>query len=389
MDTFHLGQTGDPSADVDAAWREPFAVAAPDALSRRREVALVLGFWLLVSPMWALSIYASAQFGRHPYSVLVAVGLGLSDAGCWAALSLATLVAARMRPPERSRRGRAVLFHLAVALLLVALRQVLLHSLIWLADGRPEARLYVIRGVLGIPSDLVVYLVLLLAAYGYEYFRRYRERLLASVALEHQLTRTQLRMLKMQLQPHFLFNTLHAISTLVHQDADRAEHMIASLSDLLRASLTHQQTQEVPLSEELATLQPYLDIEKTRLGDRLSVEMAVGPDTLDAVVPHLLLQPLVENAIRHGIAPRRRPGRVEVSAVRSDGRLHLVVSDDGRGITGPLRPGGIGLASTQARLEQLYGEAHGFHVRSAPGEGTRIEITLPYRAAFPTPGAPA
>src|SRR5438445_4160706 len=183
----------------------------------------------------------------------------------------------------------------------------------------------------------------------------------------------------MQLNPHFLFNTLHSISSLMHKDIEAADKMITRLSDLLRAALQGAGTQEVSLREELALLQLYLAIEQIRFGNRLTVKMDVGPDTLDAQVPNLILQPLVENAIRHGIELQARPGFIELRAERHDGILSVVVSDDGAGLSekGRIREG-AGLSNTRARLRELYGAEHRFELLPRESGGVRVELSIPF-----------
>jgi LytS/YehU family sensor histidine kinase len=186
----------------------------------------------------------------------------------------------------------------------------------------------------------------------------------------------------MQLNPHFLFNTLHAISALVHKDVEAADRMIARLSDLLRYALESTDAQEVPLRQELGFLNRYLEIEQTRFGDRLTVRLDIAPETLDALVPNLVLQPLVENAIRHGIEPRAKPGRIDLRARRENGRLKLEVCDNGVGLpSGRIPEEGVGLSNTRARLQQLYGEGHCFELGDAPGGGLMVSVELPFRAA--------
>lgn len=193
----------------------------------------------------------------------------------------------------------------------------------------------------------------------------------------------ELRALRYQLNPHFLFNTLNAISTLVAERRNTdANRMLARLADLLRATLERGEAHEVPLAEELALTGHYVDIEKIRLGERLALELRVGPDLLQAAVPALLLQPLVENAIRHGIAPRARGGRVELRVERSGERLRLHLSNDGvpsATEAGEPRPA-IGLRNVRERLTRLYGAAHEFDLRLAADGGCRVEISLPFRA---------
>jgi len=197
--------------------------------------------------------------------------------------------------------------------------------------------------------------------------------------LEKGLAQAKLQALQMQLNPHFLFNTLHSISSLMHKDIEAADKMITRLSDLLRAALEGAGTQEVSLRQELKLLELYLAIEKIRFGNRLTVKLDVAADVLEAQVPNLILQPLVENAIRHGIEPRARPGRIELQAHRQNGVLAVVLSDDGTGLgqNGAIREG-IGLSNTRARLRELYGSAHRFELASGPQGGVRVELNIPY-----------
>jgi LytS/YehU family sensor histidine kinase len=225
------------------------------------------------------------------------------------------------------------------------------------------------------------------AAHALAYYRRYRRRELYASRLEAQLARAQLQVLKMQLHPHFLFNTLNAISALVHKDADLAERTIARLGDLLRLTLENAGAQEVSLQEELDFVTLYLEIEQARLGPRLGVHFAVEPEARGACVPNLILQPLVENAVRHGIAPYPRAGRVELVARREADRLRVEVRDDGPGLAGGAREG-LGLSNTRARLWQLYGPAHSFEMTNGPGRGVTVALTLPFRESPADDGDP-
>jgi LytS/YehU family sensor histidine kinase len=212
-----------------------------------------------------------------------------------------------------------------------------------------------------------------------DYYGKYRDGELRAAQLEIGLAHARLDLLKTQLQPHFLFNTLNAISALVYTDAAAAERTVARLGDLLRLALEDFGVQEAPLAREMEVLRSYLDIEQTRLGNRLTVCWDVGPDTTDALVPTFLLQPLVENAIHHGVAPRSEPGRVEIGAWRHGGMLHLRVRDDGPGLpAGPIN-GGVGLANTRARLLHLYGAAQRLEAGNDPRGGCVVRVTLPFR----------
>ena len=216
------------------------------------------------------------------------------------------------------------------------------------------------------------------------YYETARDREVHAAQLETRLVEAQLQALQRQLHPHFLFNTLHAISALVRRDPDAAEEMIERLGDLLRLTLNKVGAQEVPLTEELDYLSAYLDIEKVHFGDRLVVSSVIDPAARDALVPFLILQPLVENAIRHGIGPRLAPGRVAIEARVTGSRLLLRVSDSGVGVPrGALQRvrQGVGLTNTRARLERLYAGAHRFSFDHAPEGGVVVEIEVPLRCA--------
>ena len=185
----------------------------------------------------------------------------------------------------------------------------------------------------------------------------------------------------MQLQPHFLFNTLHSISALVHEDGEAADLMIARLSEFLRLVIARDGAQEVALTEELEFLSRYLEIQRLRFQDRLQVSVEAGSGTGAALVPNLVLQPLVENAIRHAVEPRSEGGRVEIAARRVDDRLRVTVRDDGPGLRGAPATGGVGIANTRARLEHLYGDRHVLEVADHAEGGVLVTLELPWRVA--------
>jgi signal transduction histidine kinase len=221
------------------------------------------------------------------------------------------------------------------------------------------------------------------SAFGY--YQKYRERELRTSQLEARLAQSRLQVLKMQLHPHFLFNTLNAISELVHKDPESADRMLGELSDLLRLSFESLDVQEVPLKQELEFLEKYLEIELMRFHDRLSVVMKVEPEVLDARVPNMILQPLVENAIKHGIAPRSSGGRIEIGAARVNGHLSITVTDDGIGVPFGDLEGlheGVGLTNTRSRLRHLYGSDHHFTLSNAEGQGLKVDLGIPLRSEF-------
>ena len=235
-----------------------------------------------------------------------------------------------------------------------------------------------------LPTNALVYWLILGVGYALDYYRRFRDRELKAAQLESRLARAQLDVLRMQLHPHFLFNTLHTVSVLVREgDNDTADRVISRLSELLRLSIDLEATNEVPLSRELEILSSYLDIQQTRFQERLRVSVDVDADARDGLVPTLILQPLVENSIRHGIGHRETGGRVDIVGRRVGDRLDMTIRDDGPGMTtsAPNGSGGVGLANTRARLEQLYGADHRFECRNETAGGFTVLVSVPWRPA--------
>jgi len=226
--------------------------------------------------------------------------------------------------------------------------------------------------------NFLIYWAIVAAAHGARYYRTGRERELQSSRLEARLAETRLQLLNMQLQPHFLFNTLNAISELVHEDPDTADRMIAGLSVLLRETLAAGNAPAVSVKRELDLLGCYVDIQRARFGARLNATTEVDPGALDAAIPVLLLQTVVENAIRHGLATRANAGRIDVAIRRNSDHVTITVRDDGDGLNGE-RPEGLGITNTRARLQGLFGATHALDVANADGGGVRVTISFPYR----------
>ncbi|MEN3335286.1 MAG: two-component system, LytTR family, sensor kinase [Blastocatellia bacterium] len=237
-----------------------------------------------------------------------------------------------------------------------------------------------------LPTGYMSYGTFMLISHVIDYYRRYQREELRASRLKAELAQAQLQALKMQLQPHFLFNTLNSISALLDEDVDAADKMLARLGDFLRMTLQNSGAQQVTLQEELEFLRCYLEIEQVRFQDRLTVSLDIAPEALDALVPNLILQPIVENAIRHGIVTQVGPGRIEVRAAHLNGTLVLVVKDNGPGLAsaqdsaGKLR-GGVGLANTRARLEHLYGAAQRFEMVDALEGGLQVTLEIPFEKA--------
>jgi two-component system, LytTR family, sensor kinase len=347
---------------------------------RRRfwlETAIIFAAWTVFGLILATQIYMQSTLGGRQVPGQGALRTGLINSTLWAIETVAIFWLARRVPLQRKRLLPRVMLHLAAALVLSLGRTA---AMIAVLGPRPFSLVF-----WGSVSVNILYYTLLLGiAHPIMYYERYREGQRTAERLAAGLTEARLQALKMQLQPHFLFNTLNAISALIPAEAQPARRMVARLGDLLRIALEHEETQEVTLREEIAFLEPYLEIEQARLGDRLTVDMQIAPETLDVRVPHLLLQPLVENAIRHGIAPRIEPGNVAIStALTADQRfLELQIRDDGPGVEGTRHARtrkGVGLANVQSRLEQLYGPDHRFALANHPDGGVIVSIALPFR----------
>ena len=228
-----------------------------------------------------------------------------------------------------------------------------------------------------IQAPNIAIMVALLHAWGW--YRRSRERELNAARLEQELSRARLERLEAQLEPHFLFNTLNVISSLMYHDPARADRMLGRLSDLLRLTFERSPEPEVRLAEELEWLGWYLQIMQLRFGDRLTLKQEIAPDTLDLAVPRLLLQPLVENALKHGPGRRAGPATVEISARRTEGGLRLAVTDDGPGVAEPDSAigNGVGLSNTSERLRTLYGERGSLRLTNRPEGGLVAAVHLP------------
>lgn len=355
-----------------------------EAAGRRPLVkwGLIAAGWTLFGLFFASQSIAVRAYDGRPLSVGGTVASWLLCAYLWLALTPLVLRLARRFPLERRSWHRNLLAHVAAGVLL-SLLQLAAYS--WIASRLAQRSFFeAFRNIFvgDFHFDLLTYSAIVGLSHALDYYRKYRERELRASQLETKLAQAQLDALRMQLHPHFLFNTLNSISVLMAEDVRAAQSMLARLSDLLRASLEKTGAHEVALHDELEFLESYLEIEQTRFQDRLTVRMEIDPAALDARVPNLILQPLVENAIRHGIAPRARAGVVLIRAARENGVVRLAVADDGAGL-GSARPEdlmkGIGLSNTRSRLEQLYGAAHRFEMRERDGGGLEVSIEIPFR----------
>ncbi len=235
-------------------------------------------------------------------------------------------------------------------------------------------------------NESMAFWAVIAIVHAFEFNRRYRERDVAAADLRARLSEAQLEALRSQIHPHFLFNTLHGISTLMHRDVDAADTMLTRLSDLLRLTMQHRGQNEITLRDELALVGQYVEIMRVRFGDRLTVTQSIRPEAFDALVPQFILQPLLENALDHGIARTAGPGTIEIAALTVDGRLEISITDNGVKSSGTVTREtrhGMGLANTRRRLEQLYGAAQSISLEKLPERGTRVSVAIPLHTSRP------
>jgi two-component sensor histidine kinase len=335
-------------------------------------------------------LYCTAYGTTGNFRFWPTLALGVCDWYLWAALTPAIIWLAHRFPFYPERWGRSLAVHLACNLLMSFIVFMFTIPVFrWVSPGAQERSIWFwIQGRANAYMILYfwIYWAILGSILSTQYYRQFRDRELKATRLEGKLAQAQLQVLKMQLHPHFLFNTLNAISALLHKDAESADVMIARLGELLRTTLENVGTQEIPLRQELEFIQPYLEIEKARLGDRLQVEMHIDPEAMDAAVPNLVLQPIVENAIRHGIAPYTQKGRIDIRARRENGVLRMEVEDNGPGLSLEqqvnFRPG-VGITNTRARLQQLYGLDHEFEMKNGDARGLIVKLIIPARESTP------
>ncbi len=342
--------------------------------------------WTMVGAVFSLQTYVWYKSRGEPVPVNK-LGAMLLDFELWALFTPAILCFVWRHPIGRATWRTSMVWQVAGAVLVPTLfllpfqsgRYLLSQALSDLDVYKPfTAGTLFTTWVMAFFNNLDVTLV----GHALHYARDLRSQAVRRAQLETRLAEAQLQVLRLQLHPHFLFNTLHTISALMHKDLRAADRMLALLGDLLRDSFERVGAQEVSLKQELGFLDRYLEIERTRFRDRLTVTLSIDPEALDAEVPNLLLQPLVENAIRHGVGKRQDAGRIEIVARRNYERLDLRIRDDGPGLPEDSQTAlraGVGLANTQARLEQLYGSHHRFDLRNRPEGGLEVALEIPFR----------
>jgi two-component system LytT family sensor kinase len=365
--------------------RDSRAMPSRDVYVRSRVifgVATALGFFSGFQ-----AYYYVSTFTEWPASLPFLLALNLGYWYSWAALTPAILYLARKAPfLERNSWKLALAVHIPGVLVITMLHVALTVSsqtiIVWIVGQEERSWLEEAQRMFFNYFDweMTTYWAIVGLSHALRYQSEAQDRALRTSQLETHLVEARLQALQRQLQPHFLFNTLNTISALMHRDVNAADNMIAKLSDLLRISLYNVGVQEVPLNQELDFLSKYLEIEQTRFRDRLTVVFDVQPETLDALVPNLVLQPLVENAIKHGIGLRAAPGQIEIRSRRLGSVLELEIKDNGVGLSAARLTDfnrGIGLGNTRSRLQHLYGSAHRFEFRQPAGGGLSVLIAIP------------
>jgi two-component system LytT family sensor kinase len=367
------------------------------ALKRRlREYGLSFLVWTVIGLYFFSQGLIQKYLSKDPTPWWHHLASWMTGSYVAAALTPTVLWLGRRFPFERQNKMRVLARHLPFSIAFASVHLTVESAILFQFGVFPTymksfVSTLIFLLMLEFHQDILTYWLMLGIQHAFRYYRQYQQRERDALRLElrtselkAQLTRAHLSTLKMQLQPHFLFNTLNAIMVLVRQrKTEPAEEMLARLSDLLRCVLDEVETQEVPLRREFEYLRLYLSIEKVRFQDRLKIHISAAPDVLSAAFPHMGLQPLVENAIRHGIGRRSAAGVIRISAWRVDDTLRLIVQDDGPGFSAgsPAATPGIGLENTRKRLHQLYGEAGRLETENAEQGGALVTMFLPFRNA--------
>src|SRR5204862_2346657 len=353
-----------------------------------RRAALLFVGWTLVSIIFAGISYAAAVGENNKeFGFVSALRLNLVQFDVWAILAPVVFRFSRRFPIEvRPLNLRNLLLYFPELISFAGIHQLLHLAVLWSITPRWRQKYpalidcYRAYFAFGFYIDLIIASLIVIAVHALLYYQNFRASELAQSSLKTQLAQAQLRALKMQLHPHFLFNTLHSISSLVLEDPPKANSMIARLGDFLRLTLENSDQQLVSLKEEAEFLRCYLDIEQVRFGDRLTLAFDLEPQTLSAQVPHLILQPVVENAIQHAIAPRESRGHINIEAKRLNSLLGLEVRDNGPGIASNgdlLGAEGVVVSNVRARLHQIYGSDFRFELMNATDGGLAVVMEIP------------
>lgn len=369
----------DPSLPDDHEERRPF-------VKRLIRFGVIWGMWTIVALFFSTQVFMMYYSERQPIPYKRAFIVQASACYLWASVTPLLLWLARRFRIDRNNWFRKVVLHFLFSVALVT-TLIGLHFIVYMiltgrAGSITPMRLF---GYLYPNLDrwLLVYWFIFLMSHAFNYYNSYRKGELKASQLRTQLVQSQLEALKMQVQPHFLFNTLHSISALLSKDTEGARKMITRLGDFLRLTLENSGSMEVTLQQEIEFLNGYLEIERIRFQDRLTTEINIDPAVLDVRVPNLILQPIVENAMRHAVG-NSHAGHIEITAFPRNGCLHIEVNDNGPGLnvdrSSEARRGrGLGLANTQARLVGLYGTDASFEMTNRPSGGLTVSIEIPRR----------
>src|SRR5213593_3838919 len=355
-----------------------------------RRAALLFVAWTLVGLVFAAVSYGVALSQNDKrFGIAASLRLNLVLFYLWGVFSpLILRFCRRFRIEFRRLSIRNLTVHVPAIVLFAAVHETLLLAILWSITPSARGELTTITDYYarhfgyGFYIDLIIASLIVIGSHALLYYDDFRTGELQQSSLKAQLAQAQLHALKMQVHPHFLFNTLHSISSLVLEDPPKANSMIARLGDFLRLTLENSDQQLVSLKEEAEFLRCYLDIEQVRFGDRLKVAFEMEPMTLSAQVPHLILQPLVENAIQHAIAPRATPGRIHIEAKRLNGSLRLEVKDNGPGIVSNgdlIEKQRVGLSNVRARLNQIYGSDFRFELMKSKDGGLTVVMEIPFQ----------
>lgn len=356
------------------------------SLRRWQTWVLSLLFWTIYAILDSAGSFALVRaYGQKP--ILHEVVLwNFAEAYIWVLFTPLIYAIALRFSFNRKSWAKSLAVHIPISLVFAAFGAWLLVHMSTLLVGADNSLPLATR-VFGLGlQDLPRYFVTVGVAQVVTHYAALRERETEAVRLEARLAQAQLEILRSQMEPHFLFNALNSIATLTRTDPVSAERMTLKLAALLRVSLDCAGSQQIPLKQELDFLQNYIDIQQTRFRERLTVHLQVDPNLLAAPVPSLILQPLVENAIRHGIAKSAAPGCVALTAARHNGSIRIEIADNGVGMMHNSGEGeGFGLRNTRARLKQLYGDQHHFDLQNDPGGGCRATLIIPLPDAWPVP----
>jgi two-component system, LytTR family, sensor kinase len=368
-----------------------------DAQRKLGYFAAFLAVWTLMALVFVSLSSAMALGGGNQPNLRLLFLIQFTRFYLWGVLSPLIYRFVRRFPIEiKSLNWRNLLVHLAALAAFCTVHQLAFMVVTWLVDrpaGAPVSAFFENffgKFFNGVYLGVMIYSLIVFAIHAFVFYQNYRREEEQKLRVTEQLARAELHALKMQLHPHFLFNTLHSISSLVLEDAPRANQMIARLGDFLRLTLEHSERQFVTLKEEIEFARCYLEIEQARFSDRLQIEFDVEPASLTAEVPHLILQPVVENAIQHGIAPRAAGGSVKISAKRAGNNVRIEIADSGGGGDGiksatnnvSNNGKGVGLSNVRARLKQLYGTNYKFELNNNQSGGLTAVLEIPFAAAI-------